>query len=428
MKKLVKRPPKKDNVNSVISNDISIRNKGKGRLIELKSTRKKNKDNKQNHEKNKPQLVKVRQQNKRTSSNKKSIHPILSEPLMQNKRTRQNKVNHPKKKEVNKVPKNMEIALLIPIKSNKVKKQIKSTILPQKLEEKPVNPQIKPRIIDLEEINNKFLATYTNFDYLLSIMEIVNNKEFYNIPFSDKSKYFWEKVITTKECDKIFAGFKPETLRKYWSLLNKGDNLECISSIIMKIKENDQAKKIKLKTLVNWLTTLKDNADIEKSLYDLIQKELKLFRVIDKSAKKQKKTTVVKKKTTNESKPLDTDGEKTRKRIYKFVLEEENSDERQKYLCVNEVIETFKDIFKHKKYSESFILDGLNINSMNIENTYNYLLNPNGISKSIFNLDKCFNSTEDYTIQNMKQSAHYLNLLEKKGELCISEREAYLTN
>ena len=88
MKKLVKRPPKKDNVNSVISNDISIRNKGKGRLIELKSTRKKNKDNKQNHEKNKPQLVKVRQQNKRTSSNKKSIHPILSEPLMQNKRTR----------------------------------------------------------------------------------------------------------------------------------------------------------------------------------------------------------------------------------------------------------------------------------------------------------------------------------------------------
>ena len=56
--------------------------------------------------------------------------------------------------------------------------------------------------------------------------------------------------------------------------------------------------------------------------------------------------------------------------------------ERQKYLCINEIIEEFKDIFKHKNYTESFLLEALNINSMNVENTYNYLKNPNGISKN----------------------------------------------
>jgi hypothetical protein len=92
----------------------------------------------------------------------------------------------------------------------------------------------------------------------------------------------------------------------------------------------------------------------------------------------------VKKKTIEDKEIRKDEADKRRKKIYRFVLDEDNSEERQKYLCINELIETFKNIFNNRKYSDSFILDALNINSMNIENTFNYLLNPNANSKFTF--------------------------------------------
>jgi len=59
------------------------------------------------------------------------------------------------------------------------------------------------------------------------------------------------------------------------------------------------------------------------------------------------------------------------------------------------------------------------MNSMNLEKTYEYLLNPEKESKF-------FNANEDFTIQNMKNSQHYQTILESKGEDYIKEREAFL--
>ena len=268
-------------------------------------------------------------------------------------------------------------------KTNKRSSQMNKTI--RSIDKKNKNIELRPRLIELEEINNQFLASYTNLDYLLAIIEVVNNKEFYNIPFSDKSKYFWEKVIKRKECDKIFGGFKPETLRKYWVLLSKSGNISKLISVINKIKQIEEVSRIKLKTLVDWLSNLfknnEEEIDIEKSLYSLMFKEVKIkekeSEKENSETKKLKKVPSVKKKPIEEKENKKEGQENRRKKIYRFVLDEDDIEERQKYLCINEIIETFKNIFKHKKYSESFILDALNINSMNIENTFNYLIDPN---------------------------------------------------
>ena len=147
----------------------------------------------------------------------------------------------PKKHVLKHSMKSMEIK----IKSTKLKKQnLKSTILPKK--DSSLNKlKMKPKLIELEEINNKFLADYTNFDYLLSILEIVNNKEYYNIAYADKSKYFWQTVSTLKFCDKVFAGIKPETLRKYWRLLSKVENNEKLASVVNKLISHVELPQIK---------------------------------------------------------------------------------------------------------------------------------------------------------------------------------------
>jgi hypothetical protein len=335
------------------------------------------------------------------------------------------------KKKSKKNKKIKKIDLVIPIKLQKSNKKSPEVIKNRKKKVPKLKP--KKRLIELEEINNKFLASYTNFDYLLSILEVVNNKEYYELNYSDRSKCFWQKVISIKQCDKIFAGFKPETLRKYWGLINKHGNLDKISKAIFLIKGNENASKIKLKTLVDWLSSLykdgAENVELESSLEDLITKENKSKDSKEKEIlKKQRKPPVELKKTETKVSKTSEEPVNTKKRVYRFVIDEDDKEEREKFLCINEAIETFKSIFKHKKYSESFILDALNINSFNLESTFNYLLNPNGNSKIYVKLDKCFNNTEDYTIQNMRESHHYQSLLEKKGEENLKEREAYLSN
>ena len=201
MKKLVKSAPKNEKINVMVSNDIQKQKKVKSNLKENKKTKKKIQVNPKKREKIQIQYRAMQLRNKPTFR-EKIIHPILSSETIPGKIIKQRKVNHPKKKEIHQKVVKVEQSLVIPIKTSKVTKRIKSSILPQKIES--LRPTIKPRLIDLEEINSKFLASYTNFDYLLSILEIVNNKEFYNITFSDKSKYF---IIVTDSKQQHFCSF-----------------------------------------------------------------------------------------------------------------------------------------------------------------------------------------------------------------------------
>ena len=50
------------------------------------------------------------------------------------------------------------------------------------------------------------------------------------------------------------------------------------------------------------------------------------------------------------------------------------------YTCLDEIIETLLTLFKDKRYSKLQILEALQINSMNLINTYEFLLSKeNGI-------------------------------------------------
>jgi hypothetical protein len=339
------------------------------------------------------QSIKHKKLNKNNPNNKEKKKKDLPNKISQSdltpnktKKVKEYKKRKPKNKEQIEDKPNIIIE-----KPSKTNKRTKSNIIPDKIVNEN-NIELRPRLIELEEINNKFLASYTNLDYLLAIIEVVHNKDFYNIPYSDKSKYFWEKVIKTKECDKIFGGFKPETLRKYWVLLSKSSNIPQLTSVIDKIKDNEEVSRIKLKTLVDWLSNLfknnKEEVNLDRSLPSLFMKEVKVkekeSEKDNSESKRTKKVPSVKKKPVEEKEIRKDEPDNKRRKIYRFVLDEDDIEERQRYLCINELIETLKNIFKQKKYSDSFILDALNINSMNIENTFNYLMNPNANSNFKF--------------------------------------------
>jgi len=390
MKRVAKSAPrsKKTQINSIKEKEqisvtkinTNLNNKTtKNKLTEKIAKNKKTTANKSNKQKKLNKNNKKNKEKMKKDLTNKSNNDLNS---TNTRKVKEYKKSKPKNKELTEEKTNNIIE-----KPSKTNKRTKSNIIPDKIVNEN-NIELRPRLIELEEINNKFLASYTNLDYLLAIIEVVHNKDFYNIPFSDKSKYFWEKVIKTKECDKIFGGFKPETLRKYWVLLSKSANIPELTLVIDKIKDNEEVSRIKLKTLVDWLSNLfknnKEEVNVERSLTSLFMKEVK---VKDKESEKDnseskriKKVPSVKKKPVEEKENRKDEPDNRRKKIYRFVLDEDNIEERQKYLCINELIETLKNIFKHRKYSDSFILDALNINSMNIENTFNYLMNPNANS------------------------------------------------
>jgi hypothetical protein len=69
---------------------------------------------------------------------------------------------------------------------------------------------------DMEWKKNKI----TSLEILLSIIEVAQHGQHYNIENSNRSVPFWRKVSELKICDNIFNSYRPETIRKYWRLIN----------------------------------------------------------------------------------------------------------------------------------------------------------------------------------------------------------------
>lgn len=90
------------------------------------------------------------------------------------------------------------------------------------------------RYINLTDINKK-TNQITSLEILLSIVEVAQHGQHYNIEHSNRSVQFWRKVSELKFCDNIFNSYRPETIRKYWRFINERQ-VEKVIAVINRIK------------------------------------------------------------------------------------------------------------------------------------------------------------------------------------------------
>jgi len=140
------------------------------------------------------------------------------------------------------------------------------------------NPNSKKKpYINLEDLSKHHLITYS--DILLALLEVGKNSNSYLFAYSSKSKCFWTDILQYTILKKIFADFKAETLRKYWSELSKFDTEEA-TDLIKKHKSYLDKLPVKLGTIVSSLSkmlngTIKDLKEyIDSIQIDIRKKEI----------------------------------------------------------------------------------------------------------------------------------------------------------
>ena len=91
------------------------------------------------------------------------------------------------------------------------------------------------KYINLSDVNKK-KNNITSLEILLSIIEVAQHGQHYNIENSSRSKQFWRKVSELKFCENIFNSYRPETIRKYWRFINERQ-VENVIAVIKRIKD-----------------------------------------------------------------------------------------------------------------------------------------------------------------------------------------------
>ena len=107
-------------------------------------------------------------------------------------------------------------------------------------------------------------------------------------------------------------------------------------------------------------------------------------------------------------------------KINKNVIEDEISEKEEVDPKILQIDEIVNKLMKITKFSREEVFKALYMTSGNIKYAYLYLMDYIKYEKY------CFISTDDYIIKNLKKQNYYKELLEKKGEELIKEREAFL--
>ena len=300
------------------------------------------------------------------------------------------------------------------------------------------NPNSKKKpYINLEDLSKHHLITYS--DILLALLEVGKNSNSYLFAYSSKSKCFWTDILQYTILKKIFADFKAETLRKYWSELSKFDTEEA-TDLIKKHKSYLDKLPVKLGTIVSSLSkmlngTIKDL----KEYIDSIQIDIRKKEIYEHEFKNPETGEVTKVKTLKEVYHQNSnlnDFQKVMKNIKKEdsikgsylneIIEEEkrkmntiNEEDKFIFKAIDNVLDTLSSEFKN--YSVDYILETMKQNSMDISKTYNCLKEP------MKNRNIGFSVLDDKVLLK-KTGEEYKILLKEKGKEAIQEREEFLNH
>ena len=263
-------------------------------------------------------------------------------------------------------------------------------------------------IMDLPKLSTKS-SPMTNTDIILSILEICTFNKRYNYDCSNNTKAFWDRVVKEGILKKIFRNFRSETLRKYWKIIRlTGDN----SKYLEVVKQNENFinnNGFKLLPIINTISTFITSPPKDQNFEEyFIANNPKELKEINKKEPTPKK----------EIKDENYSEKKERKKKEKF--EKEFNDKNNidpKIFELEEAIETLMKLTNSTRENAYRALHGC---TGNIKNAYLYLKDSKKYEKYFFA------STDDYIIKNLKNKSYYLNLLNKKGEESVKERERFL--
>jgi hypothetical protein len=309
------------------------------------------------------------------------------------------------------------------------------------------------------------LITYS--DILLALLEVGQNSDSYLFAYSSKSRCFWSDILQYTVLKKIFSDFKAETLRKYWSELSKYDT-EDATDLIRKNKSYLDKLPIKLGTIVSSISKLLsgkikdlkeyiDNIQVDIRKREIFEHEFKNPVTGEVTKVKEVRTTYNKRKRYEPGNTKDFTGSSINvfslKEVYhqngslndfqkvmknmkkednvKFTyLNEKVEEEKRKINSINEedkfvfkAIDNVLDVLssEFKNYSNDFILETLQQNSMDIGKTYACLKEP------IKNKNIGFTPLDDKVLLR-KQGEEYKILVKEKGKEAIQDREEFLNH
>ena len=259
-------------------------------------------------------------------------------------------------------------------------------------------------IMDLPKLSTK--SYITNTDIILSILEICTFNKRYNYDCSNNTKAFWDRVVKEGILKKIFKNFKSETLRKYWKIIRQTGNNDKYLEVVKQNEDFINNNGFKLLPIINtistFITTPPKDQNFEEYFIEHNPKELKEMAKRDPSPEKDE----------------NLEQKQKRKKLEKY--QKEFSDKNNidpKILELEETIEILMKITNAKRENVYRALHGC---TGNIKNAYLYLKDSKKYEKYFFA------STDDYIIKNLKNKSYYLNLLNKKGEESVKERERFL--
>jgi NACalpha-BTF3-like transcription factor len=261
-------------------------------------------------------------------------------------------------------------------------------------------------IIDLPKLASQ--PEIQNSDIILAIFEICTFNKKYNYECSNNTKAFWERVVEEEVLKKIFKQFKSETLRKYWKIIRLAGNNDKFIEIVKHNEKFINNPVFKLLPIINGISS-----------YIQTNPEKKNFEEYFTSINSKDKKTITHKEENNSEKRSSSPRPKLLK-INKKIEEKEESDKEEvdpKILKMDDII---NQLMKITKYSREEVFKALNGTSGNIKYAYLYLMDNIKYEKYYF-ID-----TDDYIIKNLRNKSYFKELLEKKGEELIKEREIFL--
>lgn len=102
-----------------------------------------------------------------------------------------------------------------------------------------------------------------------------------------------------------------------------------------------------------------------------------------------------------------------------------NQDEKYLFHVIDNCVDVLHQEFN--SFPKEYILETLIGNSMNLQQTYQYLKNPTQGIINIFMLGHLFTEPENQIIKSMKDSAEYNQLISKLGKDKVRDRIDFLS-